>query len=104
MLAAARTLLLLNARAPPPHLSAVPFTPLGAAEFADEPADAAWAMANTMQKVDVAVLDMSIPTTFSRFGSGKKKLLFFHGADSSCLEWRFMLKRLGGEFDCISVD
>ena len=32
------------------------------------------------------------------------KAAFIHGADSSALEWRFLLKRLGGEFECYAVD
>ena len=111
-------------RAPPPELSllsesATPFTPPGASAFAAEPEDAAWAMRETMRKVDLPVvsadgaLQTTISTTYCTVGgpqSGdgttttRPKLLFIHGADSSALEWRFLLKRLGGEFECYAVD
>lgn len=108
-----RTLSLLRtplaSRLPPPTLSlssAVPFTPDGASEFAREPEDAAWAMGQMQQiKLDVPGIPVRVPTTFIRSGAeGKPKILFLHGADSSALEWRFIMKRCNEDYDCWAVD
>lgn len=102
-------LALLHIRAPPPCLSiagAAPFTPPGAESFTNEPEDAAWAMSQ-MQQIEIEMPNVVAPvsTTFVRSGvDGMPKILFLHGADSSALEWRFMMKRLYNEYDCWAVD
>ena len=50
-------------------------------------------------QVETAELRAEIATSFWRtgvFASGDSpKLYFLHGADSSCLEWRYVVDRLG---------
>lgn len=91
------------ARAPRTTLScsaASPFVPNAPRDGGTltEPA-ALWATKN-MLRADVAIdtpeLQASIPTTFLRPApsSDAPLALFLHGADFSCLEWRFVLRQL----------
>jgi len=76
-----------------------------------EPA-ALWAMANMLQayiQLDTPDLTASVPTTFIRpspstVDSEKPLTLFLHGADFSCLEWRFVFEQLDATVDCCAID
>lgn len=84
----------------------VPFTPAFAHTVKE--IDARWALEN-LQCVPVDVPGIgSIQTTFYRPASKNAgpPVLFLHGGDSTCLEWRFVIRRLlkSSDLDCIAVD
>ena len=59
--------------------------------------------------IDSAELRASIPTTFMRpvpSGDTERPVaLFLHGADFSCLEWRFVMQELlDAGVDCTAID
>ena len=72
-------------------------------------ADARWAL-DRLQRVPVRVesleLGATIETTFYRSEPhhGGAPVLFLHGGDSTCLEWRHVMRQLAGHHDCIAVD
>jgi len=89
----------------------VPFTanaPRDGGEI-EEP-EALWALSRMLQanvELDTAELTASIPTTFIRPAPATSRpiALFLHGADFSCLEWRFVLQPLCERgIDCVAFD
>ena len=78
-----------------------------------EPA-ADWAlgmMQRSLTRVDTAELQATIGTVFLRASSGERAtsvrptVLFLHGADFSCLEWRFVARNLSARgVDCVALD
>ena len=75
-------------------------------------ADARWAL-DRLQRVPVRVeslgvesLGATIETTFYRSEQHHDgaPVLFLHGGDSTCLEWRHVMRQLTGHHDCIAVD
>lgn len=89
--------------------TAAPFRPDNRA-LISEPA-AVWAL-DQMQVADVSIetaeLQAVVPTTFYRPLKQEQEgpvILFLHGADFSCLEWRFVIQALTEQgFDCAAVD
>ena len=70
--------------------------------------EAVWAL-DHYRVVDVKVpeVGVTVPSTFIRPkpSSGRKPvLLFLHGADSSCLEWRYVQQILNESMDCVALD
>ena len=60
-------------------------------------------------KIETAELRADIATSFWRTDAFKSpsapKLLFLHGADSSFLEWRYVVDKLGAQgLDCTAID
>lgn len=60
-------------------------------------------------QVGTASLNADIQTSYWRTNEFARetspKLVFLHGADSSCLEWRYLAEKLGAQgLDCTSVD
>jgi len=101
----------LTLRTGAPRLSlAQPFSansPRDGGEIAEP--SALWALARLLRAdvtIDTAGLRALIPTTFIRPDAGGKPcVLFLHGADFSCLEWRFVMQALVAEgVDCAAVD
>lgn len=97
-----------RSRLPRMAAPAAPFRPDNCASIS-EPA-ALWAL-NKMQVVDVAIetpeLQATVPTTFYRPSPQQQRptLLFLHGADFSCLEWRFVARALAAQgHDCAALD
>ena len=80
----------------------VSFTPPHAESVAPPDSDATWALGR-MQRASVAVPGVgTVDTTFYRAGAGtvsgerysNPTVLLLHGGDSTCLEWRFVARRL----------
>ena len=70
--------------------------------------DALWA-ASLLRRAPITVPKVAEPvqTTFLRssaVGADSTPVLFLHGGDSSCLEWRSVMRKLDGNFDCIAPD
>lgn len=93
--------------------TAEPFTPNGPRDGGKiaEPA-ALWALDRMLRadvRIETSELQASIPTTFIRPQPAKDVdrplALFLHGADFSCLEWRFVMQDLiDAGIDCAAVD
>ncbi|EOD31747.1 hypothetical protein EMIHUDRAFT_231364 [Emiliania huxleyi CCMP1516] len=114
MIVGANNLLLLAARTASPWMAAPPATPFAPNPPRDggtisEPA-ANWAISRLLRagvEMDTPALRASVPTTFLRPSPSEERpiALFLHGADFSCLEWRFLLQQLCEEgVDCVAVD
>ena len=87
-------------------LAPAPFAPANSAGVADP--DVRWALGR-MRRVTIAVPGVGdVPTTFyeadEEAPSDAPTVLFLHGGDSSCLEWRSITKRLAGRARCVAVD
>ena len=91
--------------------AATPFTPNAPRDGGtiSEP-EAQWALANMLQRdveIDTAELKATVPTTFIRPAplADGPLVLFLHGADFSCLEWRLLLRPLlEAGVDCVAID
>ena len=91
--------------------ASVPFRPPGADRVADP--EAQWAFARMKQRA-LGVPGVAADTATSFYAASsdeadeQPRVLFLHGGDSTCLEWRSVLKRLGSSpdfaCDCIAVD
>lgn len=60
-------------------------------------------------KVETASLNAEVATSYWRTNeyasTASPKIVFMHGADSSCLEWRYVAEKLGNQgLDCTCVD
>jgi len=82
-----------------------------AAQEVSEPAavKALGRIRRALVRVETAELSAEIATTFWRTDEYAKaaspKLVFLHGADSNCLEWRYVAEKLGAQgIDCTAVD
>jgi pimeloyl-ACP methyl ester carboxylesterase len=106
--------LTIRGRVPRMSATAVPFTPNAPRDGGtiNEPC-ARWALSR-MLRADVEVstpeLRATVPTVFMRPTPSDERsdapvVLFLHGADFSCLEWRFLLERLCADgVDCVALD
>lgn len=76
--------------------------------------EAIWSI-KQIKKVNVKTLisqdSIDIPTTFYQFSNLDNNLkknitfLFLHGTDSSCLEWRFIMKKMSNNnINCVALD
>jgi len=73
-------------------------------------ADAVWAIGRLLRTdvvVDTPELQATVPTTFLRPAPADDAplVLFLHGSDFSCLEWRSIVRSLADEgVDCVALD
>ena len=83
----------------------VPFAPPGSAHVLEP--NAKWAFSQMRQSaIRVDGVDAPVQTSFYSTSSKSTQpgILFLHGGDSTCLEWRAVLKELSPSANCLAVD
>ena len=84
--------------------ASTPFDPPGASRVMDE--EAQWAFAR-LRRTSVSVPGVgNVDTTFYSAGapSDAATVLYLHGGDSTCLEWKSVIRRAAPALNCVAVD